>query len=428
MTRPTSRPVSRRGFIRSAGATAGLVAGGAWLAGCAPTTATTPSKPAAAATAAPAAAPAVAKPASASTLKIGVLLPYSGVYAVLGESITNGMQMYFDSVNNTAGGRGITLVKEDEGATPDDGLRKARKLLEQDQVDLIAGTVSTAIAYAIRDLVDSNKVIYISANAGGNDLTRSRKSPYIFRTSFSNAQPSIPMGEYLVKNVARRVFISAADYAAGKESLAAFKEGFLAAGGELIGEVYPPFPNTDYAAYLTEIASKRPDATYSFYAGSDAVNFVKQYAEFGLSRDIRLCGSGFLLEEDVLPAEGQAALRGISGLHWALTLDNPENRAFTQAYRQKFNKDADVYAMQGYDTAHVIVDTLNRLQGDLTNKDRVVETMTAVKFASPRGPFEFDPETRNPIQNIYAREVREVNGKLTNVVLETFPMVKDKAV
>jgi len=153
MTRPTSRPVTRRGFIRSAGATAGLVAGGAWLAGCAPTIATPPSKPAASATSAPAGAPAVAKPASASTLKIGVLLPYSGVYAVLGESITNGMQMYFDSANNTAGGRAITLVKEDEGATPDDGLRKARKLLEQDQVDLIAGTVSTAIAYAIRDLV-----------------------------------------------------------------------------------------------------------------------------------------------------------------------------------------------------------------------------------------------------------------------------------
>ena len=119
MTRPTSRPVSRRGFIRSAGATAGLVAGGAWLAGCAPTTAPTPSKPAAAATSAPAGAPAVAKPASASTLKIGVLLPYSGVYAVLGESITNGMQMFFDGANNAAGGRSITLVKEDEGATPD---------------------------------------------------------------------------------------------------------------------------------------------------------------------------------------------------------------------------------------------------------------------------------------------------------------------
>jgi branched-chain amino acid transport system substrate-binding protein len=328
-------------------------------------------------------------------------------------------------VGNTAGGRTITVIKEDEG-TPDDALRKTRKLLEQDQVDLIAGTVSTAIAYAIRDLVHDNKVIYISANAGGNDLTRSRKSPYIFRTSFTNAQPSVPMGEYLVKNVGRRVFISAADYAAGHESLQAFKDGFLAAGGELVGEVYPPFPNTDYAAYLTQIAQARPDATYSFYSGSDAVNFVKQYGEFGLNRDIRLCGSGFLLEQDVLPAQGNAALRGISGLHWALTLDNPENKAFVAAYRQRFNKDADVFAMQGYDTAHVIVEALNKTQGDTSNKERLADAIVAVKFASPRGPFEFDPETHNVVQNIYAREVREVDGKLTNVVLQTFPMVSDR--
>src|SRR4051812_809268 len=260
----SSRGLSRRRFLRGAGAPAGAVAGGAWLTSCAPTSSSAPpaAKPAAAGSPTAGAAAAPAKPAAASTLKVGLLLPYSGVYAVLGESITNGMQLYLDSVGNTAGGRTFSLIKEDEGTAPDEGLRKARKLLEQDQVDLIAGTVSTAIAYAIRDLVHDNKVIYISANAGGVDLTRTRKSPYIFRTSFSNAQPSIPMGEYLVKNVARRVFISAADYAAGKESLASFKEGFLAAGGELIGEVYPPFPNTDYAAYLTEIARARPDATY----------------------------------------------------------------------------------------------------------------------------------------------------------------------
>ena len=424
MSSRASRHLSRRSFLRTVGATAGAVAGGAWLAGCAPTTGGTSAPKPAGGTAAPAAAP--AKPASGGpALKIGVLLPYSGVYAVLGESITNAMQLYFDSVGNTAGGRTITLVKEDEGASGDEGLRKARKFVEQDQVDLIAGTVSTAIAYAIRDYVHERQVVYMSANAGGNDLTRSRKSPYIFRTSFSNAQPSIPMGEYLVKRGLRKVFITAADYAAGKESLAAFKDGFLAAGGQLAGELYPPFPNTDYAAYLTQIPGAQPDATYSFYAGSDAVNFVKQYAEFGLSPGIKLCGSGFLLEEDVLPAQGQAALGGISGLHWALTLDNPENRAFTQAYRQKFNKDADVYAMQGYDTARVIVEALNKTQGDTTDKPRLIEAITSVKFASPRGSFEFDPETHNPIQNIYAREVREVGGKLANVVVETFPRVKD---
>jgi branched-chain amino acid transport system substrate-binding protein len=417
MSGPASRRIARRGFLR----TAGLVAGGAWLAGCAPGTGgSQPAKPAAGSSGSQ---PAAGGPA----LKIGVLLPYSGVYAVLGESITNGMQLYFDSVGNSTGGRPIQMVKEDEGTATDEALRKARKLLEQDQVDILAGTVATPTAYAIRDLVHDNKYLYISANAGGNDLTRARKSPYIFRASFSNAQPSIPMGEYLVKRGFRRVFISAADYAAGKESLAAFKEGFLAAGGELVGEIYPPFPNTDYAPFLTQIAQARPQATYSFYAGSDAVNFVKQYAEFGLNNDVQLCGSGFLLEEDVLPAQGQAGLRGISGLHWALTLDNAENRAFTQNYRQKFNREADVYAMQGFDTARVIVEAVNQTQGDTSNKERLADAIRGVKFASPRGPFEFDPETQNVVHNIYAREVRDVNGKPGNVVVETFSRVRDPA-
>ncbi len=146
MTVASSHRSSRRSFLRAAG----VVAGGAWLAGCAPTTPAGGGAPAKPASGAAPAAPAAAKP-GATVLKVGVLLPYSGVYAVLGESITNGMQMYFDSVNNTAGGRNITLVKEDEGSTPDEGLRKARKLLEQDQVDMVAGTVSSAIAAAIRD-------------------------------------------------------------------------------------------------------------------------------------------------------------------------------------------------------------------------------------------------------------------------------------
>ncbi|HZU07872.1 MAG TPA: ABC transporter substrate-binding protein [Chloroflexota bacterium] len=424
MDSPSSHRLSRRSFIRSVSAAAGVLAGSAWLGGCAPPAGTPPAQPAGG----PAPAPGGARPASGGPpLKIGLLLPYSGVYTVLGESITNGMQLYFESVGNTAGGRSITLIKEDEGATGDEGLRKARKLIELDQVDLMAGVVSTAIAYAIRDLVHDSKTIFICANAGGNELTRSRKSPYIFRTSFTNAQPNIPMGEYVYKNVGRRVMITAADYAAGHEHVGAFKAGFLAVGGEIVGELYPPFPNTDYAAYLTQIAQARPDATYSFYAGSDAVNFVKQYAEFGLNRDIRLCGAGFMLEEDVLPAQGPAALRGISGLHWALTLDTPENRAFVQAYRQRFNKDPDVYAMQGYDTGRVIVEAINQTQGDTSNKDRLVEVITGIKFTSPRGPFEFDPETHNVVQNIYAREVREVGGKLTNVVIETFPMIKDRA-
>lgn len=413
--------ISRRQFLRTAGA-AGALASSAWLAGCAPTQPTSP--PAASAPKPAGSPPAAARPAGANPIKIGFIQPYTGVYALLGESTTNGMQLYLDSVNNTAGGRGITLIKEDEG-TPDDALRKARKLLEQDQVDLVVGIVSSASALAVRDLFHETKNILIITTAGANDITRGRRSPYIFRVSYNNYQVHAPMGEYCYRHVGRRFVATGADYAAGRETVAAFKSTFLAAGGELLGELYPPFPNTDYAAYLTQIQQLRPDGTFSFYAGSDAVNFVKQYAEFGLKDTIRLCGSGFMIEEDTLPAQGTAALRGLTGLHWALTLDNPENRRFVEAYRAKYQRDPDVYALHGFDAGRVVVEALNAVQGDTTNKERLIEAIASVKFASARGPFEFDPETHNVIQNVYVRETREVNGKLTNVVLETFPMVRD---
>lgn len=410
------------------------------LAACAPAAPAQPAAapPAAQPTSAPAAtvppatavkptqaAPSAGKPAAAQALKLGVLLPYSKVYAALGESITNGMQLYFDSLGGTIAGRTVEMIKEDEEADPAVGLRKMRKLVEQDQVDLTTGIVSTAVVYAVRDYLHENKVLFVCSNAGGNDLTRKNKSPYIFRSSFSNAQPSLPMGEYIFKNYAKRVVTAAADYGAGRESIAAFKDGFVKAGGTIVAEIYPPFQNTDYAPFIEQIRSAKPEAVYTFFAGSDAVNFVKQFDEFGLKKDIKLTGSGFLLEEDVFPGQGAAAIGGITGLHYATTLDNPENKAFSDAYTRKFNKPTDVYAVQGYDTARMISDALNKTQGNTQDKDAVIKAMEATTFASPRGPFKMDPATHNAVFNIYARETRDRNGKPENVVLATFPDVRD---
>ena len=189
--------------------------------------------------------------------------------------------------------------------------------------------------------------------------------------------------------------------------------------------MYPPLGTNDYGPYLTQVAQAKPEATYNFYSGSDAVRFVKQYGEYGLKDGIKLTGAGFLLEQDVLPAQGDAALGGISGLHYAITLDNPENTKFKADYKAKFGTDANVFAVQGWDTARVIVDALNAVQGDTSDKEKLIEAIAAVKFASPRGPFEFDPDTHHVVQNIYVREVKKVEGTNQNVVLDTVERVRD---
>jgi len=360
-------------------------------------------------------------------LKIGILVPYSMVYAVLGESITNGAELYFDQVGWQAGGRKIQVIKEDEEANPPTALRKARKLVENDKVDATIGIVSTAALYAVRDFMHDSKSILMVATAGGIDLSRSRRSPYIFRAAYSNWQLNYPMGKWYYDNVGKEVFLIAPDYAAGKEHLESFKESYLKAGGKVIGEVFPPLGNNDFGPYLSKIADSKTPGVFCFFAGSDAVRFVKQFAEYGLKGNVALTGAGFMLEEDVLPPQGESSLGGISSLNYAYTLDNPENKAFKEAYIKKYKVEPNLYSVYGYDSARAIVEAVNQLNGNTQDKEKFVKALEGVKFASPRGPFSFDQITHHAINNVYVRKVEMVDGKPHNVVIYNFGPIVDRA-
>lgn len=359
-------------------------------------------------------------------VKIGILLPYSDIYAVLGDSITAAMEMYFEEVGNEAGGREIQLIKENTEISPDVAQQKARKLVEQDEVDLVAGVVSSGVLMGIRDYFHDNQKLLICANAGANAISRGAKTPYIWRTSFSNWQPNWPLGTWAYANVAQKAYISAPDYGAGHNMADAFSNSFQAAGGEILGTQFTPFPNMgDPAPFITEIQSADPPMVFSFYSGGAAVTFVQAYGEFGLSGNIPLVCAGFTVEEDVLPAQGDAALGAFSGLHWALQLDNPENKAFTAAYKEKTGLDANVFALQGYDTGRVIVEMLNATDGATDDNDMMIDALGNISFNSPRGPFRLDTNSQNPVQHIYVREVQEVDGTLHNVVIEDLGEVTD---
>ena len=399
MTIKTKSRLTRRQFLKAAGLTAGAYAASPLLSACS----TAPSGP----------------------VKIGVLLPYSAVYAELGNSIERGMRMYLEEKNSEAGGRKIELITEDEGATPDEATPKAKKLVEQDEVDLVTGIVSSGVLGALRDYFDQNKKLLICSNAGANQLSRQAKTPYIWRTSFTNWQPNWPVGPWAAENVGKRVFVSVPDYAAGHNMRDAFLNSFQAAGGEAVGLQLTPFPNIgDPAPYITEIANAEADFLYCFYSGGQAVTFLKAYGDFGLAGQLPLLSAGFMVEEDVLPAHGDYALGVRSGLHWALYLDNPENKTFSPTYQAKYDRTPDVFAVQGYDTGRVIVEMLNQTQGD-TNVDKMIDVLGGISFASPRGPFTLDTATQNPKHHIYLRDVQTVDGAPHNVVLADLGEVVD---
>jgi branched-chain amino acid transport system substrate-binding protein len=365
--------------------------------------------------------------AQGAPIKIGLVLPYTGVYAVLGESITQAMELVFARENWTVAGRKIEMIKEDDEMQPPVGIRKTEKLIEADKVDILTGPVHSGILMGMRDKVHNSKTILIVSNAGADAISRERCSRWIFRTSFSNWQPCQPMGGWVAKNVAKDVFLTAPNYQAGKDMLNAFKETFLPAGGKIVGEDYPKLGETDYAPYLTKIKQSGAKAVFCFFSGTDAANFVKQYDQFGLKASIKLTGAGFLTEPDVLPAQGRAALGVITGHFYTPVLDNPTNKKFVADFRARFNnKMPDGFACQGYDTAEVIVRALKAVNGNTQDKDRLVDAITRTEFESPRGHFRFDPKTHNVIQPfIYVREVKEVAGGLNNVPIDKVADVRD---
>ena len=365
--------------------------------------------------------------AQGAPLKVGLVLPYTGVYAVLGESITQGMEMVFARESWTVAGRKIEMIKEDDEMTPPVGIRKTEKLIDSDRVDILTGPVHSGILMGMRDKVHGSKTILIVSNAGADAISRDRCSKWIFRTSFSNWQPNQPMGGWVAKNVAKDVFITAPNYQAGKDQLDAFKETFVPAGGKIVGEDYPKLGETDYAPYLTKIRQSGAKAVYAFFSGTDAVNFVKQFDQFGLKATVKLTGAGFLTEPDVLPAQGKSALGAITGHFYTPLLDNPTNQRFAKDFREKFaGKMPDGFACQGYDTAEVIVRALKAVNGNTQDKDKLVEAIAKVEFDSPRGRFRFDPKTHNVIQPfIYVREVKETPLGLNNVPIDKVADVRD---
>jgi branched-chain amino acid transport system substrate-binding protein len=366
--------------------------------------------------------------AQGGPIKIGVVLPYTGVYAVLGESITQAMELVFARENWTVAGRKIEMIKEDDEMKPPIGVRKTEKLIDSDKVDILTGPVHSGILMGMRDKVHNSKTILIVSNAGADAISRERCSKWIFRTSFSNWQPCQPMGGWVAKNVAKDVFQIAPNYQAGKDMMAAFRETFLPAGGKVIVEDYPKLGETDYAPYLTKIKNSGAKAVFAFFSGTDAVNFVKQYDQFGLKGSVKLTGAGFLTEPDVLPAQGNSALGILTGHFYTPVLDNPVNQRFVREFREKFGgKMPDGFACQGYDTAEVIVRALKAVNGNTQDKDKLVAAIAKIEFDSPRGRFRFDPKSQNVIQPyIYVREVREVAGfGLTNVPIDKVADVRD---
>lgn len=359
---------------------------------------------------------------SRQPVRIGALNSYSKVFAALGNANLNGMNLYFEQIGNTVAGRPVQVIREDDEINPQVGLQKLKKLVESDRCDIITGMQASNVAMAAVEYLRQSKAFTLCSGAGVSQLSYTGL-PYFFRCSISTVPIHATMGEWFYDNVAKEALLTASDFAGGRNTLEEFKAGFAKKGGRIIKEIYPPLGNNDFSPYLADIRSMAPPATFSFYAGTDAVRFVKQYDEYGLKAKSRLTGSGFMLDSDTIPAQGRAALGALNSLHYADTLDNAANLKFVADYRARYKDYPSVYSEYGYVAARIIHLALEAVDGNSADKDKLREAMRQIRLDAPRGPFRFNEETQSPIHNVYIREVADVDGRLTNKVIHTFPNV-----
>ncbi|SDA77006.1 amino acid/amide ABC transporter substrate-binding protein, HAAT family [Pseudomonas sp. NFPP33] len=350
---------------------------------------------------------------AADPVKVGLLLPYTGTYAALGEAITNGMKLAIEQQGGELGGRPVEYVSVDSEANPGKAIPNMQKLVGGAKVDVVVGPVHSGVGMGAVKVARDSGVPLIIPNASFNAATGPLCAPNIFRTSFTSWQTAYPMGQVAVDKGYKNVVTLAWRYSAGTESVEGFKEGFEKAGGTIRKEIYVPFPDVEFQSQLTEIAALKPDAVFVFFAGGGAAKFVQDYAAAGLQGKIPLLGSGFLTE-GTLAAQGQAAEGVLTTLHYADTLESEQNRNFREAYRQQFGKEADIYAVQGFDTGLLLVQSLQKVAGNTADRAAWIAAMSQERIASPRGEWTFS-KAHNPVQNIYLREVRDGANQVVSI-------------
>ena len=355
------------------------------------------------------------------SVKIGLILPMTGGQASTGKQIDNAIKLYMSQKGDTVAGRKIEVILKDDGAVPDNTKRAAQELIVNDKVSFIAGFGVTPAALAAAPLATEAKVPEIVMAAGTSIITE--RSPYIVRTSFTLAQSSTIIGDWAAKNGIKKVATLTSDYAPGNDALNFFKQNFTAGGGQIVEEVKVPLANPDFAPFLQRMKDSNPDAMFVFVPAGQGGNFMKQYAERGLT-SIKVIGPGDVMDDDLLNGMGDAALGTVTAHHYSAAHPSQMNKDFVAAYKKMFNQRPGFMAVSGYDGIHLIYEALKKTGGK-TDGDALVGAMKGMAWESPRGPISIDPDTRDIVQNIYIRKVEKVDGELYNMEFATFKDVKD---
>jgi branched-chain amino acid transport system substrate-binding protein len=371
----------------------------------------------------------IAGAASAQTVKVGVILTYSGPQALLGDQIEKGLNLYvkLHEKELPAGVKLELIRRDDTGPNPDVAKRLAQELVTRDKVNFLTGVVWTPNAAAMAPITAEGKTPFVIMNAAGANITL--LSPYIVRTSFTLWQSAYPMGEWAAKHGMKRAYVAVSDFGPGHDAEAGFTKGFTASGGEIVGTVKMPLANPDFVPFMQRIKDAKPEAVFVFIpSGKQATSIMKAYGDLGLkAAGIKLIGPQDVTTEAEFANMGDVPLDVITAGTYSDYGDRPANKLFIEAWRKEYGNDVrpDFMSAGGWDGMAAIFGAIKAQNGKI-DPDK---TMTFLKGwsnpESPKGPISIDPRTGDIIQNIYIRKVEKRGNVLANIEFDTIPNVKD---
>ncbi|NQW02031.1 MAG: ABC transporter substrate-binding protein [Rhodospirillales bacterium] len=350
---------------------------------------------------------------AADPVKIGMITTLSGGGSSLGIDIRDGFQLAVDMRGGMLGDHAVELIISDDARKVGNAKQIADRMLKRDKVDIVTGIVWSNLALAVVPTVTKAGKFYLSPNAGPSKLAGAGCDKNYFNVAWQNDNLHEAAGQYVSDKAHKNVYIMAPNYPAGKDALAGFKRYYK---GKIAGEVYTKLGQVDYAAELANLRAASPDAVFFFLPGGMGINFVKQYAQAGLTKTTPLYGPAFSFDEGILKAVGDTAIGVFNTSQWNKDIKNAANVDFVANFHKTYGRFPSLYASQGYDTALLLDSAIRAVGGDMTKQDDFRKALEAAKFQSVRGPFRFGPN-HHPVQDIYVREVYKDGDNITNRIV-----------
>lgn len=364
--------------------------------------------------------------AQSETIRIGLMAPLSGVVAAGGREIVEGFNMFWEGVGNSAAGRKVQVLVEDDAGNPDTALQKARRLVEQEKVHFLFGNLLANTGLAVANYVKGNGVPYFIPVIAADDLTQRDRVPNVIRVAgYTASQMPRPLADWALKQGYRRVATIAQDYSFGHEQCGGFAQVFTEGGGTIVGQFWNPLNTSDFSPYLGQLASAKIDAVFAMELGADANRFMQQYASFGLKEKLPLLGAQNFTDQSVIRTAGPECEGIVSSAHFAEGSDNPVTRKFVEAYSKKFGKMPSLYGFSHYSGAMWVYKAIDAVKGGVEKREAFLDAVRKVVLTdSPLGRSVRLDDYGNPIYDVFIRKVvKNPDGKYWNVPIQSYPNV-----